>query len=452
MSLEAYKSGRIRQASQDGNREFISLLACVSAIGKKVPATLLYKGESYDLQDTWMEDLEDTDDFFFGASSNRWSNNAFGLQWLTKVFDPATRTTTRQGKRLLIVDGHLSHINMAFINKCWELRIILLILPPHSTHRLQPLDVVLFGQLSTAYSNELNAFQNKGLSLTSMKKRHFLAIFRAAWRTAFTKENIQRAFEKPGIWPYNPSLVLLVITRPSTPPQAIKAPSTSSPALKTPMDARSIRHFQADYLKNPTQAKLQKLFKANEQLAAQAALDQHTKEGLINALKTEKKCHNRGKRLNVLGEEHNGPILFSTANVMRAQAVAAEKEEKEKQERARIDANKAATALKKQRIEAEKAQKALQAAVRSDNQAEVEAEEKAEKQAQKKKEVSVKKALKDPLVKTKAPIKAKKAPVCEKIVVRFASNDVEEVVPAEATKSSISGRVIKKPVVFEKGT
>ena len=51
MLIEAYKLGRVRQAIQDGNREFISLLACVSAIRKKIPATLLYKGESYDLQD-----------------------------------------------------------------------------------------------------------------------------------------------------------------------------------------------------------------------------------------------------------------------------------------------------------------------------------------------------------------------------------------------------------------
>ena len=49
--MEAYKSGRVRQAIQDGNREFISLLACVSTIGKKIPTTLLYKGELYNLQD-----------------------------------------------------------------------------------------------------------------------------------------------------------------------------------------------------------------------------------------------------------------------------------------------------------------------------------------------------------------------------------------------------------------
>lgn len=44
MTREAYERGRVRQLAQDGNREFITLIACVSAIGKTTPATLLYKG------------------------------------------------------------------------------------------------------------------------------------------------------------------------------------------------------------------------------------------------------------------------------------------------------------------------------------------------------------------------------------------------------------------------
>ena len=52
MSLQAYKQGRIKQAAQDGNREFISLLACISATGRALPATLIYQGESYNLLDT----------------------------------------------------------------------------------------------------------------------------------------------------------------------------------------------------------------------------------------------------------------------------------------------------------------------------------------------------------------------------------------------------------------
>ena len=129
------------------------------------------------MQDTWIEDLEDSDDFFFGLSSNGWSSDDYGLQWLEKVFDPATRPSSCE-KCLLIVDSHSSHINIVFINKCFDFRIVLLVFPPHSTHRLQPLDVALFNGLNTVYSNELNDFQNKSLGLISMKKRHFLSLFR----------------------------------------------------------------------------------------------------------------------------------------------------------------------------------------------------------------------------------------------------------------------------------
>jgi hypothetical protein len=249
-----------------------------------------------------------------------------------------------------------------------------------------------------------------------MKKRHFLNLFRSAWRTSFTEDNIKHAFEKPGIWPYNPALVLKVITRPITPPEAIEAPPTSSPILKTSRSVKSICRFQADYCKNPTKEKLEKLFKANEELAAQAALDKHTKDGLVKSLKHEKKCRNWGKRLNVLGQEANGPILFAATEVRVAQAISAEKEERGKQERARIDANKEAAAIKKAKREAEKA---LQAPIRVGNKAEVEAEEKAEKRAQKKKEAHANKASKDLPAKSKSPRKAKKAHICKKRVVRF---------------------------------
>jgi len=115
MSREAYEQGRVRQSAQDGNREFITLIACVSALGIAIPATLLYKGKSRDLQDTWVEELEEQDDLFFGSTPNGWTNDAYGLKWLQEVFEPRTRPTSPRTKRLLIVDGHSSHINLRFI-------------------------------------------------------------------------------------------------------------------------------------------------------------------------------------------------------------------------------------------------------------------------------------------------------------------------------------------------
>jgi hypothetical protein len=57
MSKKALESSRIIYASQDGSREFISLLVCISADGVALSPSLIYRGDSRTLQDTWMEDF-----------------------------------------------------------------------------------------------------------------------------------------------------------------------------------------------------------------------------------------------------------------------------------------------------------------------------------------------------------------------------------------------------------
>ena len=100
-----------------------------------------------------------------------------------------------------------------------------------------------------------------------MKKRHFLNLFRTAWDASFTIENIQNAFAKAGIWPYNPQRVLSIITAPIASLPAPKLEQLVEVEVKTPKSAKSIRHFQLDYHKNPTKLKLEKLFKANIKLS-----------------------------------------------------------------------------------------------------------------------------------------------------------------------------------------
>ena len=79
MTLSAYQSGRVTKRKQDGNREFITCLACVSAIGKSILPVLVYKGLSNDLRDTWVKDVKADAGVHFASTTNRWSNNALGL-------------------------------------------------------------------------------------------------------------------------------------------------------------------------------------------------------------------------------------------------------------------------------------------------------------------------------------------------------------------------------------
>jgi hypothetical protein len=83
----ALESGRITKAKQDGCREFILILAYISAVGKWIPSLLIYKGESGDLMSSWVDDVTTDSQAHFTTSSNGWSNNAIGLAWLKQVFE-----------------------------------------------------------------------------------------------------------------------------------------------------------------------------------------------------------------------------------------------------------------------------------------------------------------------------------------------------------------------------
>ena len=54
---------------------------------------------------------------------------------------------------LLIYDGHQSHKTIELREAALEYGIELYCLPPHTSHRLQPLDVGVFGPLQRAWQN-----------------------------------------------------------------------------------------------------------------------------------------------------------------------------------------------------------------------------------------------------------------------------------------------------------
>jgi hypothetical protein len=82
---------------------------------------------------------------------------------------------------------------MKFLDWCEQHKVLLAVYPPHSTHRLQPLDVGIFALLASYYSQALDDLVRKLEGHTSISKRDFFSIFWLAFREAFTKENIMSA-------------------------------------------------------------------------------------------------------------------------------------------------------------------------------------------------------------------------------------------------------------------
>lgn len=436
--------------AQDGSREFISLLACICADGRALPPALIYQGTSGDLQDTWVQDIKEEDQAYFGSAPNGWSSNAFGLAFL-KRFNQNTASISGR-RRLLIVDGHSSHVNMAFINLCDQMRILVLVFPPHTTHRLQPLDVALFSPLSQAYSNEMTRITHGGQGWVSMTKRSFWSVFKVAWEKSFTTKNIKKGFEATGIWPLNPLKTVKklkeVTIRPPTPPSA------PVNGLPTPANSRAVRQLSQLPLtaKNYTNA-----HQLNVKLFTKLELANHENGQLKASLCNERSKRKRGKRLNLIGNVTTDEAqLFSPERIVKANEYqdsldAAKQEElrqkdlrKADQERARTQRLYKEADAKLQRQAEKQMQKEAREAAEAANRARIEQNkaERAQKAQQKLEEAARRKLLqqqkKDAAAAAAAAQKAeaaKKGP--SKRSKKKASNDADPVViDVDALKSS----------------
>jgi hypothetical protein len=124
------------------------------------------------------------------------------------VFDRSTKEKAGQSYRLLILDGYRSHLTMDFIDYCDWNRILLAVYPPHSTHTLQPLNVVMFKLFLLAYLNQVAVFMERCQGLTSISKRDFYPMFMAAWEALFKKDTILKAFEATGLSLFKPEVIL----------------------------------------------------------------------------------------------------------------------------------------------------------------------------------------------------------------------------------------------------
>jgi len=195
-------------AIQDGNREWITLIACVGASGEALPPALVYTGKT-GLRSGWVDDVEtEKPQVFFANSLSGWSNNELRLAWLEQVFERFTKERAMRRWRLLILDGHGSHVTTEFINFCDAHKILLTVFPPHATHTLQPLDVGLFSPLASNYSCELDRHIHRSQGLAGVTKREFYSIFWAAWSSTMTLDSIKKSFQATGVWPMDAEVIL----------------------------------------------------------------------------------------------------------------------------------------------------------------------------------------------------------------------------------------------------
>ncbi len=241
---------KVAMKKQSGQRFWSTIVECISATGRLLEPLVIFEGKN--VQQQWFpSELQKYQNWHFQASSRGWTSNEIALNWLKNIFLPQTKPEGDE-RRLLVVNGHGSHCTTEFFEECYFNNILLLFLPCHSSHVLQPLDVAVFGPVKKFYRVELSKHPDDHDS-SPIGKRIFLECYAVARKHGITKNNILAGWFGSGMWPVNrakplmsPLLLIEVPTVvPATPKKARK---TTILDITTPSNRHQLKRLFDDFI------------------------------------------------------------------------------------------------------------------------------------------------------------------------------------------------------------
>ncbi len=185
-----------------GQKSQVTVIGCGSATGQVIPPFIIFSGKQINL--LWT--LNGVNGSRFAVSDNGWIDQELFKFWLSDHFLP---NASSGRPLLLLLDGHSSHFEPCTIQHARDCGVVMLCLPPHTTHECQPLDTSFFRSLKSHWQDFCHRFYqtNPGKVIT---KLNFNLVFKPAWESAATPANLVNGFKKCGIYPFDPSAISIV--------------------------------------------------------------------------------------------------------------------------------------------------------------------------------------------------------------------------------------------------
>ena len=182
-----------------GRKGQITVVACGNAAGQVIPPMVIFEAKK--LNHAWT--ANEIPGTRYGLSDKGWITTVLFEGWLTEHF---LDYAVPQRPLFLLLDGHSTHYQPEVIRLAREKKIIILCLPPHTTHETQPLDCDVFSPLKSHWSAVCHDFTrlNPGKVIT---KFNFNRLFSQAWLKAVVPANIMAGFKTCGVYPFNRSAI-----------------------------------------------------------------------------------------------------------------------------------------------------------------------------------------------------------------------------------------------------
>ena len=193
--------GQIRSGKRGLN---ITMCCCVSATGMALPPAFIFprvRFASHMLRGAPAGSLPiHCQSIANLANSSAWMKQDIFPQVLKHFIDNMTVSKDQPG--VLIMDNHNSHITLEGVELAKNHGLDLLTLPPHCSHKLQPLDVSVFGAFKKFYSSFCNEWHLSHPGET-LSLYYVAGLSNKAFVKSCTLENITSSFRRTGIFPFN---------------------------------------------------------------------------------------------------------------------------------------------------------------------------------------------------------------------------------------------------------
>ena len=173
--------------------ELVTIVCYISGTGNSISPAFIFPRINY--KDHFVRDGPtgsiDT------SNKSEWINEKNFSMYLKHIVNQIS--CNNENRALLILDNHKSHVSMASIQSAKQNGLILLTIPLHTSHRLQPLDRSVFGPLKLKYNQAMDKWMqfNPGKIVTIY---NIPPLVNKAYLAAFTPSNIQAGFKSTGIY------------------------------------------------------------------------------------------------------------------------------------------------------------------------------------------------------------------------------------------------------------
>ncbi|XP_018400852.1 PREDICTED: uncharacterized protein LOC108778227 [Cyphomyrmex costatus] len=188
---------RVGQKTSAERGTNVTLALAVNVAGQSIHPFFIFPKKN--MQSSWM--VKASPGTVGVANESGWMDSKTFVKYLGHFIKHAH--ASKSSPTLLLLDSHTSHLSIEVIDMAIDAGITMLSFPPHCTHRMQPLDVTIFGPFKTMFSRQC---QNWMKSHSSLQFYHIVTIAEQCLDACATRKNIKNGFQVTGICEYNPDV------------------------------------------------------------------------------------------------------------------------------------------------------------------------------------------------------------------------------------------------------